>query len=122
MLVLEEADRIKQIAAQGGNQLVGPFRLGVIATHPLYEEVFKLVLPVGHSWASRKSVDFRKLGGEKVILPHAGHCFHMQVLESCPELSRSDREGMQRKEYRGIIFPCNLTALAAERRTGIRFD
>ena len=45
VLVLEEADRIKQIAAQGRNQLVGPFRLGVIATHPLYEEVFKLVLP-----------------------------------------------------------------------------
>ena len=44
--VLEEADRIKQIAAQGKDQLVGPFRLGVIATHPLYEEVSKLVLPV----------------------------------------------------------------------------
>ena len=40
------------------------------------------------------------------MLPHAGHCFRMQVLESCPELSRSDREGMQRKEYRGIILPC----------------
>ncbi len=150
--VLEEADRTKQIAAQGKDQLVGPFRLGVIATvgpyilpdlvsilhkrapampleieenltvnltamlkngkldaiiisfpfdepgiatHPIYEEVFKLVVPVGHSWANRKSVDSRKLGSEKVILPHAGHCFRIQVLEACPELSRSDTEGMQ---------------------------
>ena len=150
--VLEEANRIKQIAAQEKDQLVGLFRLGVIATvgpyilpdlvsilhkrapamplqieenltanltimlkngkldaiiiglpfdepgintHPLYEEVFKLVVPLGHSWANRKSVDSRKLGSEKVILPHAGHCFRMRVLEACPELSRSDTEVMQ---------------------------
>lgn len=150
--VLEEADRIKLIAAQGKDQLVGLLRLGVIATvgpyilpdlvpilhkrapamaleieenltanlttmlkngkldaviialpfdepgivtHPLYEEVFKLVVPVNHSWANKKSVDSRKLGSEKVILPHAGHCFRAQVLEACPELSRSDTEGMQ---------------------------
>ena len=150
--VLDDADRITQIAAQGKDQLVGPFRLGVIATvgpyilldlvsilhkrapampleieenltanltamlkngkldaiiislpfdepgiatHPIYEEVFKLVVPVGHSWANRKSVDSRKLGSEKVLLPHAGHCFRIQVLEACPELSRSDTEGMQ---------------------------
>jgi LysR family hydrogen peroxide-inducible transcriptional activator len=150
--VLEEADRIKQIATQGKDQLVGTFRLGVIATvgpyilpdlvsilhkrapampleieenltanltamlkngklyaiiisfpfeqpgiatHPIYEEVFKLVVPVGHLWANRKSVDSRKLGSEKVILPHAGHCFRIQVLEACPELSRSDTEEMQ---------------------------
>lgn len=150
--VLEEADRIKLIAAQGKDQLVGPLRLGVIATvgpyilpdlvallhkrapampleieenltanlttmlkhgkldaiimalpfdepgiatQPLYEEIFKLVVPLGHAWAHKKFVDSRKLGSEKVILPHAGHCFRLQVLEACPELSRSDMEGMQ---------------------------
>lgn len=150
--VLEEADRIKQIAAQGKDQLVGLFRLGVIATvgpyilpdlvsllhtrapampleieenltaslttmlkngkldaiiisfpfdepgitaYPIYEEVFKLVLPPGHAWAKKKSIDPKKLGSEKVLLPHAGHCFRIQVLEACPELSRSDAEGMQ---------------------------
>ena len=30
--VLEEADRITQLAAQGKNQLLGPLRFGVIAT------------------------------------------------------------------------------------------
>ncbi len=28
-------------------------------------------------------------------MPHAGHCFRQQVLETCPELSRSDAEGWQ---------------------------
>jgi LysR family hydrogen peroxide-inducible transcriptional activator len=150
--VLEEADRIRQIAAQGKDQLIGPLRLGVIATvgpyilpdlvpllhrrapampleieenltanltvmlkqgtldaiviafpfdepgtaaRPLYEEVFKLVVPVTHPWAKRKAVDPEKLGSEKVLLPHAGHCFRMQVLKACPELSRSDTGGIQ---------------------------
>jgi len=150
--VIEEADRIKLIAAQGKDQLVGPLRLGVIATvgpyilpdlvpllhrrapgmpleieenltanltamlkhgkldaiilalpfdepgivtQPLYEEEFKLVVPITHPWAHRKSVDSRALANEKVLLPHAGHCFRLQVLEACPELSRSDMEGMQ---------------------------
>ena len=177
--VLEGADRIKQIAAQGKDQLVGPFRLGVIATvgpyilpdlvsilhnrapampleieenltvnltamlkngkldaiivsfpfdepgittHPIYEEVFKLVVPVGHSWATRKSVDSRKLGGEKVILPHAGHCFRIQVLEACPELSLSDKEGLQGNSLETIrqmvasglgitVLPCSALTL-----------
>ncbi|HXX74791.1 MAG TPA: hydrogen peroxide-inducible genes activator [Nitrospiraceae bacterium] len=150
--VIEEADRIKLIAAEGKDQLVGPLRLGVIATvgpyllpdlvpllhkrapampleieenltanltamlkngkldaiilalpfdepgivsQPLYEEEFKLVVPVTHPWAHRKLIDSRALAGEKVILPHAGHCFRLQVLEACPELSRSDMDVMQ---------------------------
>ena len=150
--VLEEADRIKLIAVQGKDQLVGLLRLGVIATvgpyilpdlvpllhkraaampleieenltanltamlkhgkldaiivalpfdepgivtQLLYEEEFKLVVPINHPWVKRKAIDSRALGGEKVILPHAGHCFRLQVLEACPELSRSDMEGMQ---------------------------
>ena len=150
--VLEEADRIKLIAVQGKDQLVGRLRLGVIATvgpyilpelvpllhkraaampleieenltanltamlkhgkldaiivalpfdEPgivtmlLYQEEFKLVVPINHPWVKRKAIDSRALGGEKVILPHAGHCFRLQVLEACPELSRSDMEGMQ---------------------------
>ena len=150
--VLEEADRIKLIAVQGKDQLVGRLSLGVIATvgpyilpelvpllhkraaampleieenltanltamlklgkldaiivalpfdepgivtQLLYEEEFKLVVPINHPWVKRKAIDSRALGGEKVILPHAGHCFRLQVLEACPELSRSDMEGMQ---------------------------
>ena len=150
--VLEEADRLKIIAAQGKDQLAGPLRLGVIATvgpyllpdlvpilhkrapampleieenltanlsamlksgkldaiiialpfdepgvvtRPLYVEPFKVVVPAGHPWARKTHIDSRKLGTEKVLLPHAGHCFRLQVLEACPEVSLSDAGGMQ---------------------------
>lgn len=150
--VLEEADRIKILAAQGKDQLNGLLRLGVIATvgpyilpdlvpllnarapkmpleleenltqnlagmlksgkldvimialpfeepgiltTPLYDEPFQAVVPVGHPWQKKKLLDSRQLSTEKVLLPHAGHCFRQQVLEACPELSRSDAEGWQ---------------------------
>ncbi len=150
--VLEEAEQIKILAAQGKDQLNGPLRLGVIATvgpyilpdlvplmnsrapkmpleleenltlnlvgmlksgkldvimialpfeepgiltTALYDEPFQAVVPVGHPWQKKKSLDSRQLGAEKVLLPHAGHCFRQQVLDACPELSRSDAEGWQ---------------------------
>jgi len=150
--VLEEAERIKILAAQGKDQLNGLLRLGVIATvgpyilpdlvpllntrapkmpleleenltqnlagmlksgkldvimlalpfeepgiltTALYDEPFQAVVPAGHPWQKKKSLDSRQLGSEKVLLPHAGHCFRQQVLEACPELSRSDAEGWQ---------------------------
>jgi len=150
--VLEEAEQINLIVAQGKDQLAGPLKLGVIATvgpyilpdlipllhkrapampleieenltanlnrmllhgkldavilalphdesgvltRPLYEEPFKVVVPVTHPWAKKKHLDVETLAEEKVILPHAGHCFRRQVLEQCPNISQSDREGVQ---------------------------
>lgn len=150
--VLEAAEQIPLIVAQGKDQLVGAFKLGVIATvgpyilpdlipllhkrapsmpleieenltvnlnrmllhgqldavivalpheetgvltKPLYEEPFKVVIPITHHWAKRKRIETDDLGMEKVILPHAGHCFRRQLLDHCPEISRSDREGVQ---------------------------
>ncbi|MBH0205084.1 MAG: hydrogen peroxide-inducible genes activator [Nitrospira sp.] len=150
--VLEEADQIKILAAEGKDQLNGPLRFGVIATvgpyilpdlvpllsarapkmpleleenltlnlagmlksgkldvimialpfdepaivtQALYDEPFKVVIPAGHPWKKKKLIDSRQLASEKVLLPHAGHCFRQQVLDSCPELSRSDTESWQ---------------------------
>jgi LysR family hydrogen peroxide-inducible transcriptional activator len=150
--VLEEADRITQLAAQGKNQLLGPLRFGVIATvgpyllpdlvpqlhkrapqmpleieenltvnltamlkngrldvimiafpfqepgiltQPLYDEPFKALVPSDHPFAKKSRLDSALLTKERVLLPHAGHCFRQQVLDSCPELSRSDTEGLQ---------------------------
>jgi len=150
--VLDEAEHLKVLAAQGKDQLNGLLRLGVIATvgpyilpdlvpllnarapkmpleleenltqnlagmlksgkldvimialpfeesgiqtTTLYDEPFQAVVPAGHPWQKKKLLDSRQLGTEKVLLPHAGHCFRQQVLEACPELSRSDAEGWQ---------------------------
>ena len=150
--VLEEAEQIKIIAAQGKDQLNGLLRLGVIATvgpyilpdlvpllnarapkmpleleenltqnlvgmlkngkldiimialpfeepgllsSALYDEPFQAVVPAGHKWQKKKILDSCQLSSEKVLLPHAGHCFRQQVLDACPELSRSDAESRQ---------------------------
>ncbi len=66
-----------------------------VLTRPLYEEPFKVVVPVTHPWAKKKRIEVDRLGEEKVILPYAGHCFRRQVLDQCPDISRSDREGIQ---------------------------
>ncbi|MDX2252180.1 MAG: hydrogen peroxide-inducible genes activator [Nitrospira sp.] len=72
-----------------------PFDEPAIVTQALYDEPFKVLVPTGHPWQKKKLIDSRQLGSEKVLLPHAGHCFRQQVLDACPELSRSDAEGWQ---------------------------
>lgn len=62
---------------------------GVITTF-LYEEPFQVVVPLGHKWAKRKSVQPAELADEHTILLSVGHCFRDQVLDSCPELNRAD--------------------------------
>jgi LysR family hydrogen peroxide-inducible transcriptional activator len=183
--VLEEADQIKLLAAQGKNQLVGALRLGVIATvgpyllpdlipilhkgapgmpleieenltvnltamlksgkldvimialpfeepgiltRALYDEPFKAVVPSDHRLAKKTKIDAALLMNERVLLPHAGHCFRQQVLQSCPELSRSDTESLQGNSLETIrqmvasglgitVMPCSaVTAKHHNRR------
>ena len=64
---------------------------GVVADF-LYEEPFQVVVPQGHRWAKRRSVEASELRGEHAILLNVGHCFRDQVLESCPELNRGDAQ------------------------------
>lgn len=188
--VLEEAERIKLLAAQGKDQLNGLLRLGVIATvgpyilpdlvpllnarapkmpleleenltlnltgmlksgkldvimialpfdepavvtTPLYEEPFKALVPVGHPWQKKKLLDSRQLGSEKVLLPHAGHCFRQQVLDTCPELSRSDAEGWHGNSLETIrqmvasgfgitVLPCSALTPKYENKRLIAID
>jgi LysR family hydrogen peroxide-inducible transcriptional activator len=186
--VLEEAEQIKVIAAQGKDQLKGTLRFGVIATvgpyllsdlvsalrkhapempleieenltvnlsrmlksgkldvimialpfdepgiltRALYDEPFKAVVPVNHPWAKKSRIDSRALAGQQVLLPHAGHCFRQQVLDSCPELSRSDNEGIQGNSLETIrqmvasglgitVLPCSaLTAKHHNKRLAV---
>ncbi|MEB2337440.1 MAG: hydrogen peroxide-inducible genes activator [Nitrospirales bacterium] len=72
-----------------------PFEEPGLLTQALYDEPFKAVVPVDHRLAKKSAIDSTALSTERVLLPHAGHCFRQQVLDSCPELSRSDTEGLQ---------------------------
>jgi LysR family hydrogen peroxide-inducible transcriptional activator len=67
-----------------------PFAPPGIATEFLYEEPFQVVVPHGHKWTKRKSIDPDELAGEHTILLAVGHCFRDQVLDACPELNRAD--------------------------------
>jgi len=66
-----------------------PFAPPGIVTEFLYEEPFQVVVPLGHKWARRKSVQPDELANEHAILLNVGHCFRDQVLDACPELNRN---------------------------------
>jgi LysR family hydrogen peroxide-inducible transcriptional activator len=67
-----------------------PFAPPGVTTQFLYEEPFQVVVPLGHKWAKRRSVQPGELAGEHMILLNVGHCFRDQVLDACPELNRAD--------------------------------
>jgi LysR family hydrogen peroxide-inducible transcriptional activator len=67
-----------------------PFNPPGIVTEYLYEEPFRVVVPLHHKWARRKSIAPGELVAEDTILLNVGHCFRDQVLDACPELNRSD--------------------------------
>jgi LysR family hydrogen peroxide-inducible transcriptional activator len=69
-----------------------PFNPPGVITEFLYEEPFQVVVPLGHKWAKRKSIAPAELPAEHTILLNVGHCFRDQVLDSCPELNRSDTQ------------------------------
>src|SRR6185369_6951755 len=66
-----------------------PFTLAGSVTEFLYEEPFQVVVPHGHKWAKRKSIQPDELATEHAILLNVGHCFRDQVLDACPELNRA---------------------------------
>ena len=67
-----------------------PFAPPGVVTEFLYEEPFRVVVPAGHKWARRKSIRPDELAAEEPILLDIGHCFCDQVLDACPELTRSE--------------------------------
>jgi len=72
-----------------------PFGGPGIATLPLYDEDFNVVVPLDHPWAGKKQVNTDELTAEKVLLLNSGHCFSNQVREVCPELNRAGAETLQ---------------------------
>src|SRR5574344_257852 len=61
-----------------------PFHEADVLTKPLYDEPFFALLPAGHPWAARESIDTELLNDKSLLLLGEGHCFRDQVLEACP--------------------------------------
>ena len=64
-----------------------PFTEPDVLTKPLFEEPFEVLLPAGHPWLKRDTIDREMLSEERVLLLGEGHCFRDQILDACPALA-----------------------------------
>lgn len=64
-----------------------PFAEPGIVTRPVYDEPFKVALPVGHAFCRQKSINSDQLTAEHLLLLGQGNCFRDQVVQACPHLS-----------------------------------
>jgi LysR family hydrogen peroxide-inducible transcriptional activator len=61
-----------------------PFQEADVLTLPLYDEPFYVLMPAGHPWAKRDTIDSEMLNDKSLLLLGEGHCFRDLVLEACP--------------------------------------
>ena len=73
-----------------------PFSQAGVATWNLYDEPFVVVLPQGHAWSQKTTIEPNELAGEELLLLGPGHCFRDQVLEACPDCREPDSEQQPR--------------------------
>ncbi len=78
-----------------------PFAEPGVVTQAVYDEPFKVVLPVQHPWKKEKSIKPRALAQENLLLLGAGHCFRDQVLKACPALNRASAIGSLQRTLEG---------------------
>lgn len=67
-----------------------PFAEPGLVAQAVYDEPFRVVVPVGHAWAQREEISADELEGQNLLLLGQGNCFRDQVLESCPRLTSPD--------------------------------
>ena len=67
-----------------------PFQEADVLTKALYDEPFYVLMPSGHAWAARQTIDAAMLNDKSLLLLGEGHCFRDQVLEACPTTRKGD--------------------------------
>jgi LysR family hydrogen peroxide-inducible transcriptional activator len=55
---------------------------GLVA-QPVYDEMFRALVPAGHPWAKLKAVEVGRLLDEQLLMLGRGNCFRDQVLDLC---------------------------------------
>lgn len=61
----------------------------------LYSEKFRVIVPVKHRWARRRTIRPDELAEENLLLLNVGHCFRDQVLDACHEFVRPPTQGKE---------------------------
>jgi len=69
-----------------------PFDSPGMLTRPLYDEVFKVIVPRGHPWEKRAAIAPEEVAGDEILLLKAGNCFRDQVLGACPQVSSPETD------------------------------
>lgn len=67
--------------------LAAPFNEPGLVTRPLYDEDFRIALPVGHPLCKEKEIDKEALDPEQLLILGQGNCFRDQVVAACPQLA-----------------------------------
>lgn len=62
-----------------------PFEEPGVVAQAVYDEPFRVLMPVGHPWESAPQVTPAQLAEDQLLLLGSGNCFRDQVLEVCPE-------------------------------------
>ncbi|WIM04876.1 MAG: LysR substrate-binding domain-containing protein [Candidatus Nitricoxidivorans perseverans] len=60
---------------------------GLVA-QPVYDEAFRVLVPAGHPWCRKKSVEPAELLEEPLLMLGRGNCFRDQVLDLCAQAGR----------------------------------
>jgi LysR family transcriptional regulator, hydrogen peroxide-inducible genes activator len=74
-----------------------------VATAPLFEDPFVLLVPAGHPNAALPLVRQDDLAGERMLLLEEGHCLRDQALRLCRRLGAEEREGFAAASLATIV-------------------
>ncbi len=58
-----------------------------LVVQPVYDEEFRVLVPVSHPWAKQKVIDSTELVDAQLLMLGAGNCFRDQVLDLCAAAS-----------------------------------
>ncbi len=97
-----------------------------IETLPLYDEPFVVVLPSGHPWVEKSTIDPHDLAQETLLTLGVGHCFRDQLNDICPDCFKITNEGSHHQLEAGsletirhmvasgigvTVFPCTAAGI-----------
>ena len=72
-----------------------PFAEAGLCTHAVYDEPFRVLMPVSHPWSKKTRIPTADLCRENLLLLSTGNCFREQVLQTCSGIERATNDAMQ---------------------------
>lgn len=76
-----------------------PIDVSGVVAQALYDEPFRIIVPVDHAWQKAPPAD--QLEPDQMLLLGQGNCFRDQILEACPKLN--DPRGLKRAVEGGSL-------------------